>query len=372
MTVNYHEYIKTEAWRERAEAAKQRVGQRCQICNRPATRVTLDVHHRTYERLGNERPEDLTVLCRGCHDLYDKNRRMPTLPPTTPPSAPPQPSQPVAQAQGTSGRAPAKQPVVLNGVAPRQPFAPAKRSPLRSAVPLEETAAELALLAKVDHSYALAATDTAAAPGHYHLTAEPADQPSSAPKTKTYHASRRQRVGLALLVAVALLLVGGLYDIVRLTPNALQPLIQNTLPAMVSNTLAPTPAAQPTFAPTAASEPTAVAVANAQPTIIATPVVTAVQPALTATPTVSAPVLPTATPLPPTPTAVQPTALPTPENSVLRTGLVCSKPCSCAPVVRTITQGTPVTVLTTQLCGSDTWYQIADAEWLGPSLIDPK
>lgn len=28
----------------------------------------LEVHHRTYERLGNERPEDLVALCWCCHD----------------------------------------------------------------------------------------------------------------------------------------------------------------------------------------------------------------------------------------------------------------------------------------------------------------
>lgn len=73
--LDYHEYIRSPEWREKAEAAKERAGQRCQVCNRPRTEVTLDAHHRTYERLGREMPEDITVLCRDCHELYETNKR---------------------------------------------------------------------------------------------------------------------------------------------------------------------------------------------------------------------------------------------------------------------------------------------------------
>lgn len=38
--------------------------------------MTLDVHHRTYERLGNESPDDLTVLCRDCHKLFSQNGKL--------------------------------------------------------------------------------------------------------------------------------------------------------------------------------------------------------------------------------------------------------------------------------------------------------
>jgi hypothetical protein len=69
--VEYEDYIKSSAWRERSRAAKARAGWRCQICNRPSDEVALHAHHRTYERLGKELPEDLTVLCVDCHDLYE-------------------------------------------------------------------------------------------------------------------------------------------------------------------------------------------------------------------------------------------------------------------------------------------------------------
>lgn len=66
--VDYHEYIKSPEWRERATQAKERAGWRCQTCNVPGDYSILDAHHRTYERLGHEDPDDITVLCRPCHE----------------------------------------------------------------------------------------------------------------------------------------------------------------------------------------------------------------------------------------------------------------------------------------------------------------
>jgi hypothetical protein len=72
---NYYKYIASPAWRAKADAAKERAGYRCQVCNRGD--VQLDAHHRTYDRLGHERPEDITVLCHDCHELYETNKRTP-------------------------------------------------------------------------------------------------------------------------------------------------------------------------------------------------------------------------------------------------------------------------------------------------------
>ncbi len=73
MSVNYHEYLKSAAWGKRAKAAKKRAKGRCQICYSDGE---LHAHHRTYERLGNEEPMDLTVLCSDCHKLV--HDRVPT------------------------------------------------------------------------------------------------------------------------------------------------------------------------------------------------------------------------------------------------------------------------------------------------------
>lgn len=71
----YEEYIESKEWRLKAEEAKARAGNRCQVCNRSRAEVQLDAHHRTYERLGNEKPEDITVLCRDCHQLYEDEKK---------------------------------------------------------------------------------------------------------------------------------------------------------------------------------------------------------------------------------------------------------------------------------------------------------
>lgn len=47
----------------------------CQRCKEKLPPGALDVHHLTYERLGNERPSDLQVLCRSkCHPIADAQR----------------------------------------------------------------------------------------------------------------------------------------------------------------------------------------------------------------------------------------------------------------------------------------------------------
>lgn len=68
--VDYHTYIQSSEWREKAKAAKDLAGWRCQVCNKPDNETTLDAHHRTYERLGKELPTDITVLCRQCHGKF--------------------------------------------------------------------------------------------------------------------------------------------------------------------------------------------------------------------------------------------------------------------------------------------------------------
>lgn len=70
----YKDYLHTPHWKRKRESKLRAVGHRCQVCDRRSG--TLDVHHRTYDRLGKELDEDLTVLCRECHNIFHEQRRL--------------------------------------------------------------------------------------------------------------------------------------------------------------------------------------------------------------------------------------------------------------------------------------------------------
>jgi 5-methylcytosine-specific restriction endonuclease McrA len=64
----YSEYLKTDIWNERRKRHLRSAGYRCQVCN--TKNAKLNIHHRTYERLGEEYFTDLIVLCESCHSLF--------------------------------------------------------------------------------------------------------------------------------------------------------------------------------------------------------------------------------------------------------------------------------------------------------------
>ena len=109
MRVDYYEYINSPEWRRRADAAKARAGYRCRVCNRHADEVVLNAHHRTYERLGNEDPDDITVLCRDCHELYETHDKSPkkfrkqSKPVEVQPYTLPMPERPAVKSTSTLG-----------------------------------------------------------------------------------------------------------------------------------------------------------------------------------------------------------------------------------------------------------------------------
>jgi hypothetical protein len=70
----YAAYLRTPAWQWRRQAALRRADYRCGLCGQ---RKALEVHHLTYERLGHERPADLSVLCVEHHRQY--HGRLPRL-----------------------------------------------------------------------------------------------------------------------------------------------------------------------------------------------------------------------------------------------------------------------------------------------------
>lgn len=60
----YREYLRTSWWFQRRNQALRDAEYRCSVCE---SKRQLQVHHTSYERLGCELPEDLVVVCRGCH-----------------------------------------------------------------------------------------------------------------------------------------------------------------------------------------------------------------------------------------------------------------------------------------------------------------
>lgn len=67
----YQRYLCSRAWAERRNAVLARCGGICERCKR--TRAT-HVHHLTYIRKYEERPEDLMALCAPCHEFTHGKR----------------------------------------------------------------------------------------------------------------------------------------------------------------------------------------------------------------------------------------------------------------------------------------------------------
>ena len=63
----YAAYLDTPHWRTLRRLALEAADNRCLLCD---ASETLEVHHRTYERLGAERLRDLVVLCEACHGRH--------------------------------------------------------------------------------------------------------------------------------------------------------------------------------------------------------------------------------------------------------------------------------------------------------------
>lgn len=67
MGVKYATYIKSRAWRLKRLEVLRRCNGVCEKCGLwPAT----NVHHKSYEHLGDELPEELIGVCLDCHQSF--------------------------------------------------------------------------------------------------------------------------------------------------------------------------------------------------------------------------------------------------------------------------------------------------------------
>lgn len=63
--MDYQEYLQTPHWKEVSAQCRERYDNRCAICG---STEDLNVHHWTYEHLGEEKPWELICLCQSCHE----------------------------------------------------------------------------------------------------------------------------------------------------------------------------------------------------------------------------------------------------------------------------------------------------------------
>lgn len=67
----YKVYLDSPHWKAIRKRLYREYEYKCAMCGSPKN---LNVHHITYDNLGEEKDEDLTVLCQKCHsELHDGN-----------------------------------------------------------------------------------------------------------------------------------------------------------------------------------------------------------------------------------------------------------------------------------------------------------
>lgn len=66
-TKSYSEYMRSPQWKRKRYQVLTYWGHKCGMCYKPGK---LQVHHRTYERLGCELITDLIPLCEDCHTAF--------------------------------------------------------------------------------------------------------------------------------------------------------------------------------------------------------------------------------------------------------------------------------------------------------------
>jgi hypothetical protein len=69
--MGYKIYIRSLDWQKKREKAFEILGRKCAICEKESN---LEVHHKSYENLYEERINDVVILCIVCHPTEDFDR----------------------------------------------------------------------------------------------------------------------------------------------------------------------------------------------------------------------------------------------------------------------------------------------------------
>ena len=64
----WEKYLRSPQWKARRDARLRAVGYKCERCGINGPSARLEVHHLTYEHVGNEFLFELVALCHCCHE----------------------------------------------------------------------------------------------------------------------------------------------------------------------------------------------------------------------------------------------------------------------------------------------------------------
>ena|ERR1041385_6770925 len=62
--LTYSQYLITQHWQDLRQRLFNVRGKKCERCD---SEKEIEIHHKTYERIGKEELSDLLILCRTCH-----------------------------------------------------------------------------------------------------------------------------------------------------------------------------------------------------------------------------------------------------------------------------------------------------------------
>lgn len=65
--INYNKYLESDHWKEIRKVILDRDDNKCQLCS---SKERLEVHHNTYDNVGDEKLTDLITLCKYCHSNF--------------------------------------------------------------------------------------------------------------------------------------------------------------------------------------------------------------------------------------------------------------------------------------------------------------
>ena len=68
----YNEYLKSDKWQRKRRRVLLRDNEKCQACQ---DRKATEVHHLTYDRVGDEPLFDLVSICKTCHDFIHREKK---------------------------------------------------------------------------------------------------------------------------------------------------------------------------------------------------------------------------------------------------------------------------------------------------------